>query len=251
MPAEKATALVLRVVEWSETSSIVTLLTREFGKVRGLAKGARRPKGPFESSLDLLSTCQIVFLRKSSEALDLLTEAKLQRRFRPRVGDLSCLYAGYYVAELLDDLTDDYDPHPLLFDAAQEALLGLSSGETPASLHVLRFELTALELLGHMPTLAACAECGKPVDRGGRVAFGQLAGGVLCKDCRPGKPQVVSISSQALEALTQLADLTTDAWRQRSWERGALGEVRGVLNSYISHLLGHRPAMHAYLKTTG
>ena len=84
MPAEKATALVLRVVEWSETSSIVTLLTREFGKVRGLAKGARRPKGPFESALDLLSSCQVVFLRKSSDALDLLTEAKLQRRFRPR-----------------------------------------------------------------------------------------------------------------------------------------------------------------------
>ena len=82
MPTEKAIALVLRVVEFSETSSIVTLLTREFGKVRGLAKGARRPKGPFESALDLLSLCRIVFLRKSSDALDLLTEAKLEWRFR-------------------------------------------------------------------------------------------------------------------------------------------------------------------------
>jgi DNA repair protein RecO (recombination protein O) len=250
MPAEKATALVLRVVEWSETSSIVTLLTREFGKVRGLAKGARRPKGPFESALDLLSTCQIVFLRKSSEALDLLTEAKLQRRFRPRSGDLSCLYAGYYVAELLDDLTDDYDPHPVLFDAAQETLAGLAGGDLPASLLVLRFELRALDLLGHLPTLAACAECGKPIDRSGRVAFGQLAGGVLCKDCRPGKPQVVSLSPQALEILAELADSSSDAWQQPA-NRAAMGEVRGLLNSYISHLLGHRPAMHAYLKLPG
>src|SRR6266513_5517661 len=99
MSSEKATALVLRVVEFSETSSILTIFTREFGKVRGLAKGARRPKGPFESALDLLCLCRIVFLRKSSDALDLLTEAKLERRFRPR--DLSSLYAGYYVAELL------------------------------------------------------------------------------------------------------------------------------------------------------
>ena len=92
MSSEKATAIVLRVVEFSETSSIVTLFTREFGKVRGLAKGARRPKGPFESALDLLALCRIVFLRKSSDALDLLTEAKLERRFRPPGGDLSNLY---------------------------------------------------------------------------------------------------------------------------------------------------------------
>src|SRR6202158_5112977 len=127
MSSGKATALVLRVVEFSETSSIVTLFTREFGKIHGLAKGARRPKGLFESALDLLALCRIVFLRKSSGALDLLTEAKLQRRFRPRGRDLSSLYAGYYVAELLTELTDDYDPHPELFDAAAETLRALTS----------------------------------------------------------------------------------------------------------------------------
>ena len=149
MSSEKATALVLRVVEFSETSSILTIFTREFGKVRGLAKGARRPKGPFESALDLLCLCRIVFLRKSSDALDLLTEAKLERRFRPR--DLSSLYAGYYVAELLSELTDDYDPHPELFDAACETLAGLVDEGRIASL-VLRFELTALRVLGHLPS---------------------------------------------------------------------------------------------------
>src|SRR5207253_10760688 len=101
MSSEKATALVLRVVEFSETSSVVTLFTREFGKISGLAKGARRPKGPFESALDLLALCRIVFLRKSPGTLDLLTEAKLLKRFRPRAGELFNLYAGYYVAELL------------------------------------------------------------------------------------------------------------------------------------------------------
>ena len=127
MSSEKASAIVLRVVEFSETSSVVTLFTREFGKVRGLAKGARRPKGPFESALDLLALCRIVFLRKSSDALDLLTEAKLERRFRPLPGKLAALYAGYYVAELLNELTDDYDPHPDLFDAADCTLAALGS----------------------------------------------------------------------------------------------------------------------------
>jgi len=82
MSSEKATAIVLRSVDFSESSSVVTLFTREFGKIHALAKGARRPKGPFEGALDLLALCRIVFLRKSSGALDLLTEAKLERRLR-------------------------------------------------------------------------------------------------------------------------------------------------------------------------
>ncbi len=161
MSSEKATALVLKVVEFSETSSVVTLFTREFGKIHGLAKGARRPKGPFESALDLLSLCRIVFLRKSSGALDLLTEAKLERRFRPPGRDLSCLYAGYYIAELLGELTDDYDPHPALFDLADQTLLGLSRG-LPVATSVLHFELAALAVLGHLPSLEMCVECGRP-----------------------------------------------------------------------------------------
>ncbi len=158
MSPEKAAAIVLKVVEFSETSSVVTLFTREFGKIHALAKGARRPKGLFESALDLLAHCSIVFLRKSSGTLDLLTEAKLLRRFRPSGHDLTCLYAGYYVAELLTDLTDDYDPHPLLFDLADEMLLGLSRG-AGVSRAVLRFELAALSVLGHLPSLHTCTQC--------------------------------------------------------------------------------------------
>ena len=82
MSQEKSLAIVLRVVDFGETSAIVTLFTEELGKIGALAKGARRPKGPFESALDLLAVCRIVFLHKSSDALDLLTEAKLERRFR-------------------------------------------------------------------------------------------------------------------------------------------------------------------------
>ncbi|MGO9110195.1 MAG: DNA repair protein RecO, partial [Thermoguttaceae bacterium] len=98
MPSEKASALVLRTIDFSETSLVVWLFTREFGKIGALAKGARRLKNPFESALDVLTLCRIVFLHKSSEALDLVTEARLVRRFRPTGRNLAGLYAGYYVA---------------------------------------------------------------------------------------------------------------------------------------------------------
>src|SRR5438132_14275147 len=115
MAAEKAMALVIRTADWSDTSRIATLWTREFGKVRVLAKGARRLKSNFDSALDLLSVCSIVLLRKSSGNLDLLTEAQVVRRFPQLRADLPALYAAYYVAELLSEWTQDYDPHPALF----------------------------------------------------------------------------------------------------------------------------------------
>src|SRR5207244_3315303 len=74
----------IRTADWSETSRIATLWTRELGKVRVLAKGGRRLKSNFESALDLLTLCSIVLLRKSPGSLDLLTEAQVVRRF-PRL----------------------------------------------------------------------------------------------------------------------------------------------------------------------
>src|SRR6516162_8854152 len=100
---DKAQALVLRTTDWSETSRIATLWTRELGKVRALAKGGRRLKSAFESALDLLTVCSIVLLRKTSGGLDLLTEAQVVKRFQQLTSDLQALYGAYYVAELLAD----------------------------------------------------------------------------------------------------------------------------------------------------
>ena len=247
MSAEKATALVLRIVEFSETSCVVTLLTREFGKIGALAKGARRAKAPYDSALDLLTLCGVVFLRKSSGGLDLLTEARLQRRFRPPAGDVARLYAGYYVAELLLSLTDDYDPHPELYDLADLALLELSQTGLPVGAVVLRFELLALRQLGHLPSLVNCVQCGTRVAPVKRVAFGQLAGGVLCDNCRAGKRQVVSLSGAALAGMLTFTDEADTSWETVELPAGVRGEIRGVVNHYMSNLLGHRPRMHPYL----
>jgi len=246
VPAEKTTAIVLRTVEFSETSLVVTLFTREFGKIGALAKGGRRLKGPFESALDVLALCRIVFLHKSSDTLDLLTEAKLLRRFRPAGKSLLGLYAGYYVAELLGELTDDCDPHPELFDLADETLEALAAAEA-ISRWVVRFELGALRLLGHMPSLDRCVGCGTPVAATGRVAFAGVEGGVLCGDCRRGKKHIVSVTAGTLRTMMQLADIESRTWQRIDIDPGTLGEARGVLNHYVTNLLGRKPRLHQYL----
>lgn len=245
MPSEQATALVLRSVEFSETSLVVTLFTREFGKRGALAKGGKRLKGPFESALDLLALCRIVFLRKSSDALDLLTEAKLLRRFRPPPGDLLALYAGYYLAELVGELTDQGDPNPELFDLADRTLEALATAR-PVAPWLLRFELGALRLVGHVPLLDSCVECGRAVGHEGRVALGTVDGGVFCPRCRGGKRQVVSASPEAVAAMLRLVERPLDEEPGQIDARVA-GELRGLLNRYVANLVGHPLRMHRYL----
>ncbi|MHB0957381.1 MAG: DNA repair protein RecO [Pirellulaceae bacterium] len=250
MSTEKTLAIVLRVVEFSETSCVVTLFTREFGKIGALAKGARRPKSPFESALDLLAVCRIVFLHKSSEALDLLTEAKLERRFRTATRDLTRLYAAYYVAELLRDLTDTGDAHPELYDAADQALQDLE-GSVELGHVILRFEMTTLRLLGHLPALHGCAACGREMEMTDRLVFGQRAGGLLCEGCRPGQRQLVSVAADSVRVLQQFASSGADDWREVDMSAATRGELRGLMNQYLCNLLDHRPRMHQYLGLLG
>src|SRR5260370_2761708 len=131
MPSEKALGLVLRTTDWSETSRIATLWTREFGKVRVLAKGGRRLKSSFENALDLLTVCSIVFLRKSSGSVDLLTEAQVIMRYPLLRTDLTALYAGDDVSEFPSDRAHENDPHPLQFDTARPTLPLLVATPTP------------------------------------------------------------------------------------------------------------------------
>jgi DNA repair protein RecO (recombination protein O) len=249
MPAEKALALVLKTTDWSETSRIATLFTREFGKVRALAKGGRRLKSSFESALDLLTVCSIVFLRKSSGSLDLLTEAQVVRRYPRLRTDLAALYAAYYVAESLTDWTEDYDPHPVLFDEALDALdaIGSASGAGPAipvGLRVMRFEMVLLRELGYSPALESCAACDRAVEEGG-LTFSAAAGGVVCEACRPRQRERRALSAGAWQLLRALAAPGGD-WN-RAWDDAVRKEVRQVLGHYVTYLLGRRPRLLPYL----
>ena len=246
MASARTMGLVIRGVDVFETSRVLTLFTRDLGKVSALAKGARRLRSPFQAGLDLLSVCDIVLLHKASEALDLLTEAVLVERFAPLRRDLAALYAGYYISELLNDLTDHHDPHPRLFDAAVVTLRHLGDPELRGR-RVLRFELASLRELGHMPALEACVHCGEAVNgRGEAISFGLATGGVLCPRCRPGQPHVATLSGRTLDALRTLAS-PGPAWRELSGGPATLGPVRATVGAVVSHLLGRRPRLLSYL----
>jgi DNA repair protein RecO (recombination protein O) len=244
--ANRTVALVLRTVDVFETSLVATLFTRDLGKVSTLAKGARRLKSPFQGGLDLLGVSDIVLFPKTSEALDLLAEAVPVERFASLRRDLAALYAGYYIAELLIDLTDIHDPHPRLFDAATITLRHLGDADL-RSRRIMRFELACLRELGLMPVLDRCAQCGVSVEPIGNVVwFGQAHGGVVCANCRPGLPHVAALSRKDLEAIRVLAS-PGSAWRELETQNGGLVPAREAVGAAISHVLGHRPRLRPLL----
>ena len=249
MSAEKAQGLVIRMVDFGETSCVVTLFTREFGRITALAKGAFRPKGPFEAALDLLNECRLVFLRKSPSALDLLTETKLERRFRPPPKRLSHLHAAYYLAELLQELTVDDDPQSQLYDAAVQTL-NMLAHPNHAGRCVLWFETAMLRALGRMPDLESCVECDEPLPTQGRVLFGRVDSGPLCVRCRSGKRSVVSVGENAYALWKKLAngECKPDAsWHAESVAPATVGELRGFMSQLICDVLGKRPRVQHLL----
>lgn len=250
MAAEQTTAIVLRAIEFSETSLIVTLLTRDLGRLSAIAKGARRPKGPFEGALDLLAVCRVVVLCKSSESLDLLTEAKLHRRFRGAERSLERLYGGYYVAEMLRLLLDDHQPHPDVYDLTIRTLQQID-GEGNVASSLALFDLQVLRMLGHAPGTDRCTECGGSVPEAARVPFSLEAGGIVCNACRPHQRATISVRRAVVDQIRRLQ--SAEGMRSSSGPGATeipsdlYGELRSILNRYIQSVVGSVPRMQAYL----
>jgi DNA repair protein RecO (recombination protein O) len=247
MLSEKATALVVRTSDWSETSRIATLFTREFGKVRVLAKGGRRLNSNFDVALDLLTLCSIVLLRKNS-GLDLLTEARADERFPGLRSNLPALYAGYYIAELLGDGTQEHDPHPVLFDIGLGTLRNLQKTGSEVTALTMRFELAWLNELGYRPRLDACAICASTqwMDTVARLAVSPSIGGLICPTCEPQQRDRQSISRAAAARLRELGE--TEDSPGLAIAPLLQAELRHVLGQFVSFVLGRRPRLLKYLE---
>ncbi|WP_022834335.1 DNA repair protein RecO [Salisaeta longa] len=121
-------ALVLRRLAYGETSAIVTLFTRERGKVAVMARGARRPKSPYGASLQPMAHAEVVFYHKPTRTLQTLSESSLVEPLH-RISDaLEPITLGLQVMELLDQLLEDEDPQPPVLNIAIDILRALHRG---------------------------------------------------------------------------------------------------------------------------
>jgi DNA repair protein RecO (recombination protein O) len=252
MSMEKTDALIIRLADFSETSRVVTFFTRDFGRISALAKGGKRLKGPFEAGLDLLAQSRIVFLRKSTPGLDILTEAQLSSRFKPSGRELVRFYGGYYIAELLAGLTEEADPHPQLFQESIEALKRLQ--EANPQVAIIRFELAILREIGQLPALDVCVNCGRmnsgpATDGEGRWLFSVMQGGLVCPTCAQEPIAGEPVSAGTVAVLRRLSDESAAVVDRLALSPRQLQEARQIVTAAISHALGHPPKMLRYISS--
>jgi len=159
METERAAGIVLRCQPVTESSLLVTWLTREFGKLKTLAKGARRPKSPMRGRMDLFYQDEIVFLRSRRSDLHLLHDCFLEEPHRALRENLPALAAASYVCELVDAVMPVEDPSPVIYDllAGMLALLERRVAVAP----VIWFELQVWNAAGWRPAFETVTGTGK------------------------------------------------------------------------------------------
>src|SRR5437764_10931307 len=123
--------ICLRKVEYSETSQILLLFSRDYGLQRLVAKGAhRRTKAgssKFDGGVDLLDVGQAVFTQRQERDLGLLTEWSLREGHLELRNNLRGMYLGLYAAELMSFLFEEHDPHPDVFDRLEATVPELAT----------------------------------------------------------------------------------------------------------------------------
>ena len=197
-------ALVLSTFDFANTSQIAVLFTRDLGKVRGLAKGAKRATGSFQGGLDVGSVYSVGVIPRT-EGLDLLTRAEMEESFSGIRRAQERLNAAFYVLELATELTVEHDPQPDFFRVTVDSLRLLDRG-APGDIVLFAFEAAAMHLLGFMPRTESCALCAGRLPA--RPAFSPRYGGALCAGCAPHDPGAKPVSVGALKTLARLADGT-------------------------------------------
>jgi DNA repair protein RecO (recombination protein O) len=243
----KLSAVVLRTVDYGEADRVVTLLSRERGKLVAFARGARASKRRFGGGLEPFTqvTAELAE-RGGGDAMARLDSVSVDRSFHQIRGELARIGCAAYAVELAGALVRDHEPHAALFDLLVEYLGRLDAGPArPVELRV--FELVALEASGFQPRLDGCARCGAAAGVEGRgAAFSPSDGGLLCERCQVGAVGTTRLSADSVEALRRLqAGRFGEGGEGISPPVGR--ELREALGRFVEQVLGHRLQARRFL----
>ncbi len=220
-------AIVLRVQKLGEADRIVTLLTRNTGRVRAVAKGVRRTSSRFGSRLEPFTHVDLQLAEGRS--LDVVTQAETLSPFGASMGaDYERYTAGTVMLETAERLVvEDKEPALQQFLLLVGALRAVCDLGRPAGPVLDSFLLRSLSVAGYAPSFDGCARCGL---EGPHRAFSPAAGGMLCAGCRP-----PGTSSPALETVQLLGALLAGDWAEvDASDPRHRREATGLVSAYLS-----------------
>lgn len=182
MSLTSAEAILLDVVDLHDRDRIVTFLTRERGKLRGVARGARRKYSRFAGQLQPLAKLQITWFEREGRDLVRISAAEVVALPTRLQGDLEGILLGSYLAEHLIELVQEDEPADLYFRLLDATLAALAAG-LDRDLVTRWFEVWALHLAGVFPVPEACPACGRPFAAAGGAVLPASAEALVCRDC--------------------------------------------------------------------
>ncbi|MDA8211217.1 MAG: DNA repair protein RecO [Clostridia bacterium] len=231
----KAEAIVLRSRKLNEADNLITLFSREHGKIHAVAKGVRKPKSRKRGGVQLFTHGK--FLLYAGKSLDHITQCESKNSFAKLVGDLELFAHASYLAEIVDGLLAENEPQEEVY------LLLLTS------LHLLEhhnpellaraFEVRLANLLGYSPQLTECVHCGKtmPVKQ---IKFSAALGGVLCPACWGQDSFASRCSLGTLGALQQLQRMDLRRLGVLKLTPEIRREMEKILRLFLSYRLEKR-----------
>lgn len=222
-------AIVLSRFDLGETDRVFTLLTRDRGKIRAVAKGVRRPTSKLAPSLEYFTRSRMMLSR--GRELDVITSVEVIERPESLGERVDAFSHACHLAEVTNRLVPDEQDVP---DVYQLLAAALSELDRQGDLWLLArwYEMALLALTGYRLDLYRCVNCGADLKAESNV-LGVQSGGILCPNCRLADPKGRAISVNAQKILRSLDRNGMNELRRISLDPGLAGEIETTLSLYI------------------
>jgi DNA repair protein RecO (recombination protein O) len=247
MALSKTQGIVIGRRALGESDRLVDFYTRDHGRVRGVAKSARRPRSRFGSALELFTLGELVFFDTGRSELVRVDHFDIVHPFLRVREHLERLGQGAWVVECLARLTADRDPQPALFGLVLRSLRALEGGARPQRVANC-FGLRAVDFLGHRPRIDRCIDCGRVYPFPG-AGLDVLAGGLLCATCGPGA-DALDLSGAAVGLLKRLRTLGWDESIRLPLAPDLDAELAATVEGVMGRLIGSLPRASRFLAQT-
>ncbi len=239
-------AICIRTVDYSETSQIVTFFTKQHGKISAIAKGSKRQKSAFDGPIENFTYGQIIFTDTDRDKLATLTEFQTSFYSTTLYKNIFVLNCCFFASELLNKLTDDYDPHEGLFESFLQFIQNAQEQDEDGILSLLIiFQLSLLSEVGLQPVLNYCANCKTRYsirNTNHEYYFSSTANGLICKDCEMSFHDKIRLSQSAADCLANLTLITNT-------NKNTLREIEKIMVIHFTNILGHQPKMAKHILT--
>ena len=224
MSLKQSEAIVLRTYPLREADLLVTLFTRDEGKIKGVARSAKRSKRRFGGALEPLTWVRVYYDDREGQELARLDSCDILESPLSATVDYPRVVALEHVAETLDELLPDREANDAIFRLAISVLHQLRSGSI--WMPVTYFQLWLVRLVGFLPELRECIACGTALN-GSRAFYHALADGLMCPQHKRLASPELAVESRALAA--QMFRFPVESFAGEPWVQGECADLRRFL----------------------